>query len=192
MSTLLHRAPSQADEIDVKYGKYEIKNVKYMKSLSEETPCFSLDLFVDGKKFAHVSNRGHGGCNDTRLYAPFTYEDEKRVTEEMVTDKFLVDSEYEQFDAAVSTLFSMWEAAKDITGNCKKKAVYLRDGNLHVTGYKDKAAPDKRLFDHIKSKYPDAVILNGMEIDEASKLVVVAERAKYEAEYGTGVTSPTI
>jgi hypothetical protein len=174
----------------VKYGKYEIKNVKHVKSMSEETDCFSLDLYVDGKKFAHVSNRGHGGCNDTRLYAPFTRADEERVTAEMKSDKFLVDSTYEEFDTAVTTLFSMWSAAKQITSECKKKAMFLQDGDVRILGYQNKAAPDQRLFDHVKSQYPDAIILNNMDIGEAAKLLVTTERANLEAEFGSAMKGP--
>jgi hypothetical protein len=163
-----------------------------MKSLSEETQCFSLDLYVDGKKFAHVSNRGHGGCDEVHTYAPFTQDDLERVTEEMKGDKFLVDSEFEQFDAGVSTLFSMWVAAKDITSGCKKNALYLRDGDLYTNGYKNKAAPDQRLFDHVKNRYPDAVILNGMDVAEAAKLLVLSERAKFDAEFGDALKGPQV
>jgi len=42
--------------------KIELKNIKLMKSLSEETPCYSAALYVDGKLFASsVTNHGHGG-----------------------------------------------------------------------------------------------------------------------------------
>jgi len=176
----------------MKYGKYEIKNVKHMKTLSEETECFSLDLYVDGKKFANVSNRGQGGCNNTYTCDPFTQDDLERVTNEMKSDKFLVDSDFEHFDTAVATMFSMWSAAKDITSGCKKKALYLLDGDLFSKGYKNKAAPDQRLFDHVKSQHPDAVILNGMDVAEAAKLLVLAERAKIDAEFGQALKGPQV
>lgn len=41
-----------------------LKNVKHMASLSEETHCYSADLYVDGMKWGEVSNRGHGGPDD--------------------------------------------------------------------------------------------------------------------------------
>ena len=43
-----------------------LKNIKHMPSLSEETECYSADLYLDGKLVAHVSNRGHGGCDEQR------------------------------------------------------------------------------------------------------------------------------
>lgn len=176
----------------MKYDQYEIKKVEHMKSLSEETECFSLDLYVADKKFAHVSNRGHGGCHEVHPYPPFTWDDVKRVTEEVKDDKFLVDSDFEEFDTAVSTLFSLWSVAKDLTKGCKKKAMYLDGGELYSSGYKGAKAPDQRLFDHIRKQYPDAVILNGMDVADAAKLVVMEERKKFHAMYGDSVKDNTI
>jgi hypothetical protein len=42
----------------------QIKNVKEVKELSEETICFTASLYVDNKKVGTVSNRGYGGDND--------------------------------------------------------------------------------------------------------------------------------
>jgi len=43
-----------------------LKNLKFHEDMSEETPCFSADLYEDGKLIAHVKNTGHGGCNEVR------------------------------------------------------------------------------------------------------------------------------
>lgn len=42
--------------------KTELKKVKFYDELSEETPCFTAELHVDGKKVATVRNDGRGGC----------------------------------------------------------------------------------------------------------------------------------
>jgi hypothetical protein len=46
----------------------ELRNLKSMKSLSEETLAFSASVYVNGEKFAEASNRGCGG--ETEIY-PF-------------------------------------------------------------------------------------------------------------------------
>lgn len=43
--------------------KIELRKIKLLKSLSEETPAYTADVYVDGKLFCHVSNHGHGGCD---------------------------------------------------------------------------------------------------------------------------------
>ena len=40
--------------------------LKIVKALSEETTCFTADLLLDGRVIAHLSNRGHGGCDEVR------------------------------------------------------------------------------------------------------------------------------
>jgi hypothetical protein len=42
----------------------ELKNIVINQRLSEETICFSADIFIDGIKAGQASNRGHGGCTD--------------------------------------------------------------------------------------------------------------------------------
>jgi hypothetical protein len=42
----------------------EIKNIKYAAFASQETHCFEATLYIDGKRFGHVQNDGHGGCDD--------------------------------------------------------------------------------------------------------------------------------
>jgi hypothetical protein len=44
--------------------KFELKNIKFYESMSEETNCFQADLFINGKKIAYVKNTGQGGPTD--------------------------------------------------------------------------------------------------------------------------------
>lgn len=41
--------------------KIELKKVSYSKALSEETPAYAGEVWVDGKKRGTVRNQGHGG-----------------------------------------------------------------------------------------------------------------------------------
>lgn len=48
--------------------KIEIKNIKVIESLSEETICFTADIFVNSKKVGYAKNSGRGGCTDYKPY----------------------------------------------------------------------------------------------------------------------------
>lgn len=48
--------------------KVVLKNIKVSEKLSEETTCFSADVFVNGKKVAYARNSGRGGCTDYNSY----------------------------------------------------------------------------------------------------------------------------
>ena len=56
-------------------GKLMLKKVKVHEDMSEETICFSADLYDDGKLVAHVKNDGRGGCNDVYPAKGVTYEE---------------------------------------------------------------------------------------------------------------------
>lgn len=168
----------------MQYGRYEIKKVQEVKAMSAETTCFALDLYVDGVKFAAVSNDGNGGSNRVHTYAPFKHSDLARVEAEMAEDAFLVDSEYEKFDSAITTLLSMRDAAKEIAKVTKTKVAFIVDGELRVLGYKDrKKAPDQNLFDHVAKQYPTASLLNTMEPQAAIIAYVKQARAETEAYF---------
>lgn len=49
--------------------KLELKSIKYTEWMSQETLCFTANLWVDGKVFAEVSNQGHGGCTDVHMHS---------------------------------------------------------------------------------------------------------------------------
>lgn len=44
----------------------ELRKISLSKSLSEETPAYTADLYLDGRKVAELSNHGHGGCDMVR------------------------------------------------------------------------------------------------------------------------------
>lgn len=47
--------------------KIELRKIEYMSRLSQETHCYSADLYIDGKKAGTVSNEGHGGPDHQHL-----------------------------------------------------------------------------------------------------------------------------
>lgn len=47
--------------------KIVLKKLSVNNRLSEETICFSADLWIDGKKAGYASNRGHGGSTDYHI-----------------------------------------------------------------------------------------------------------------------------
>jgi len=51
--------------------KITLKNIKYAKFASEETPCFKATIYIDGKRTGTVWNNGHGGSNS---YSPWELE----------------------------------------------------------------------------------------------------------------------
>ncbi len=88
--------------------KIEFRNIEHYPRLSEETPCFAADLYVDGVLEAHVSNRGHGGSNDYRFPPGRSWrtldEIERRVAEMGMTRTYTFDGETMVLDVDLETL----------------------------------------------------------------------------------------
>ena len=56
--------------------KFDLAKIKYFEEGSEETPCFTAEIWENGKKVADVSNDGHGGGNMVNhIYKVNTYQD---------------------------------------------------------------------------------------------------------------------
>jgi len=66
-----------------------LKNLKFHEDMSQETPCFSADLYEKGKLIAHVSNRGIGGCNDVYPAKGLTYKDVQHISD-IDTDCYII------------------------------------------------------------------------------------------------------
>lgn len=57
-----------------------MRNLKFHEDMSEETACFSADLYEDGKLVAHVKNSGKGGCCDLEPAKGLTWRDVQHLT----------------------------------------------------------------------------------------------------------------
>lgn len=104
--------------------KIELKKIEFNERMSEETNCFSADLYINGKHIGEASNRGHGGPTDyhsinkeghalikeaeayCKTLPPYTYEmsgenhsiemDLEMLIDDLIT-KYLQDKELQKF-----------------------------------------------------------------------------------------------
>jgi len=44
--------------------KVELKKFKFHPDMTDETNCFSAEVYIDGVRAMHASNSGTGGCNE--------------------------------------------------------------------------------------------------------------------------------
>jgi len=52
----------------------ELRKLKIIKALSEETPCYTAEIWIDGSLAFEASNRGHGGADHYRQVGSITEE----------------------------------------------------------------------------------------------------------------------
>jgi hypothetical protein len=59
--------------------KLQLKKIKLYNELSEETICFTAELYADGKKVATVKNDGRGGSTDVYFTEGWRSESAQQV-----------------------------------------------------------------------------------------------------------------
>jgi len=158
--------------------KLELKNIKVLASLSEETPAYTATLYADGKKVCDVSNHGHGGPDDCHggkdAYAAYEVVD-KWVEANHPSETFECNGTTHELKASLEA----WchgevyaaQDKKNFASKLSRSVMYVRPNEKNVFGAtfpkgKDKAA----VLAAYKAKYPTYTFLNGMPADEAFKL----------------------
>jgi hypothetical protein len=111
-----------------KMGKLTLKKLKFHEDMSEETPCFSADLYEDGKLVAHVKNNGRGGCNDICPADGLKYSDIQHLT------AFNIDCD----------IMGLAEEMNSLQKNQGSALVLKKDGILYTQKYKHSFAKLKK------------------------------------------------
>jgi len=107
------------------YMKFEIKKLSVQERLSEETLCFSADIWVDGKKIGEVTNRGHGGCNN------YYWHDAVKGKElEDYAKRTVTKYNFDQLDILIGGMIATMQAEKDMKRWCKTKTVFTLLGDI--------------------------------------------------------------
>jgi hypothetical protein len=156
--------------------KLELKKISVHAQLSEETPCYTANLFVDGKLFGHVSNHGHGGPDMIYPANDVAPNDPKWNARLKEIDKWV------QANDANPTVINDMEIRESLESWCHGQAfdeiekrnlrsrlnravLMVEDGK--VFSFKGRKSP--QLIEAVKKKYPLATILNELSFADAFK-----------------------
>lgn len=107
-----------------------LKSIKFLESMSEETNCFTANVYFDGKLVAYAKNNGRGGNTDVIrdpkcgvvLFKEF--EEYCKSLPPYVNGSFTLPSDSEM---VVDNLFEDWLKAKDrkkLENNMKKGLLF--------------------------------------------------------------------
>lgn len=117
----------------------ELKKIKYSAFASEETSCFTADIFIDGKKVGSAENAGKGGA--TLIY-PHGLEkqiDDYAKTLPLVASPFKNEdgttTMYPQdAEGLIDDLLHDHLEAKTLKRMCAKKTLFRVDGKEYAPG----------------------------------------------------------
>jgi len=153
--------------------KIELKSVKHLAANSQETHCFNAMLYVDGKRYATVSNDGWGGPDQVERVSDkgeTIAELENRIGETFPTWKGAYnDEEKMTLDIVVGDLMNEW-AGRDEFKKQMRRVTFVEDGKL--TCLKSKFKPTAEILDQVKKhpRFKNLTCLNLMPKNEAFKL----------------------
>lgn len=93
--------------------KLTLKNIKYFAEMSEETPCYRADLYMDGEYVATAKNSGCGGSTDIHYVNGINSAETQRLEEYAKTHPVVFNYQGEEYkfygvDHIVDTLFDSW------------------------------------------------------------------------------------
>ena len=152
----------------MKINKLELKNIKYIASMHEETPCYKADIFINGKKAIRVSNHGHGACDDHYPLDPFTYKDVKDLEKYLAK---LNDDDFEPIDSWCHDRLYEYLDQKKIKRDMKTKFICINKNTNELFAYeKNTGISDSAFQDHMDKNHPSSTCLNFLPFDQAWKL----------------------
>jgi hypothetical protein len=143
--------------------KIELRRITYNARLSEETPAYAADVYVDGKKRGTTQNDGHGGMD---MIHPHSLQQEIDAYAKTLP---LLPSPYgAPFEQSAETIFGdlldTWLVARTLKRALKTKTLFVRGGKLY------------------EMKLPhqptgEVTILNALPFDEAVQVYIQHTRA---------------
>jgi hypothetical protein len=152
--------------------KVELKNIKHVASLSQETYCFTATLYVNGVKSGEVSNRGYGGSNE---FSDLSVEDAINAFAKSLPPIKTNWGEYNQSADTLITDIVHAEMVKREDERLRKKfektltqkVVWVKDNQMFETNRK--ASSKEVLNNWIAQMAQDATkkVLNTMSSDDA-------------------------
>jgi hypothetical protein len=169
----------------------ELRKVSEARSLSEETPAYSAQVWVDGKHFCNASNHGQGGPDSQNppdmspRGAPTFAADlatlDARIAATFPKCTYQAGGETHSFDRNLELvcheLLEQRRIDKAIDRDLKTKVMWLRDGKVFEVSLKKIIATGKdrdAFVAHVRAKEPAARFLHDMPRDEVVKLLVAS------------------
>jgi hypothetical protein len=159
-----------------------LKNLKHSKSLSQETPAYTATIWVDGRRFAEVSNHGTGGPDcydrgDLKEYFTDTTNSaaypsleslEKRIAETFPRHSYDfggdAQGEYpESLESVCHTLVYDECDRKELRRMLRNAIFSIEDGGL----YKYPTKPGPMACKAILEDKPEATVLNSLSFEDA-------------------------
>lgn len=159
--------------------KIELKRLALNKRLSEETNCYSAEIWIDGRRAFLASNRGHGGADVYELVGTVT---EKAVDDWLRANRPPVQVSGMQIEHSleieVGELIELEEQVKLLKRRCRTHLITIEAEGVFSRPLKGR--PAAAMAAAFKLRHADAIIVNGASDDTirtAARSIIDASRS---------------
>lgn len=153
--------------------RIELKKLKVVTALSEETTCYTAEVWIDGAKAFLASNRGHGAADDFHQVGTVT---ERSVDAWLATNRAstrIGDTVLDHtLEFEVAALIGRIEEAKRLRRAFRTQLVAIDDGKVY--SYSLKRRDPSVVAAAARRQRPGLRVVNGDEraLEEAIDLMI--------------------
>ena len=155
--------------------KIELKKLKIFLAGSEETYCFTTELWIDGKYQGSARNDGRGGCH---IISPPSLEKDMNDWGKTLSPVVLAEPDMsfpQDAETLINDLIETHLVSKDLKKLFTKHIVYTKRGEVGVFQIKSVRKPAevfmlKNTVEQMRTKFNIDKILNLIPFDEALKI----------------------
>ncbi len=162
--------------------RLELRKLHHSKSLSDETPAYTAQVFIDDKYAFFVSNHGHGGCDQQDQKGRYTAAEVDAWLKANVPP---VKSEY--FADGLPVDLELWchmrideaQNVADLKRLLAAKIVFTKKatgGLVYCINCKSTDAKRKPWVEQVAAKPDTALVLNQLPFDEAMKIYMATNQ----------------
>jgi hypothetical protein len=151
-----------------------LKSITHNAGLSEETHAYTATIYVDGKKFATVTNPGHGGCDSVHPIDGdwnAVKELESRIKATYPATEYHGMTIEESLEGLCCKAVNEWLFDREWKRKLKRQFCAIKDGALYTwpTKYKVATATLPKFKEQFEAQ--GYQVLNGLPYDEAKALI---------------------
>lgn len=163
----------------------ELRKLKIIEELSEETPCYTAEIWIDGRLAFHATNRGHGGMDDYHQVGSTTEAEVNAWLKANRPVRAFHGTELEpDLESEVARLMDEAENIKVLRRQQRTRIITIEDGKVYTYPLKNRLAAS--VIAAIKAKKPDVEIVNETGDEGLRRAVRILQEQSALADGGTG------
>jgi len=149
----------------------ELRSIKHVAAMSEETHCYTATLYVDGIRWGTLSNRGYGAGDDFHGIDGRTRFNIQELDQRIAATFPLIEAHGFMVEQSLEMicvgLVNDFLAERDFKKVITKKIVFTRPDSPGIWAANPrKGSTVEADLVHFRAKYPTACFLNDLPVAE--------------------------